>query len=64
MTFKVGDVVKLKSGGPDMTVDYVGEVEFPHGGKAPTVSCTWFVGKKLERNSFKPEVLALANSPN
>ena len=62
MDFKVGDVVKLKSGGPDMTVSFVGEKTFLHGMKVPVVSCTWFVGKKLEAKSFDPALLMLVNS--
>lgn len=61
MDFNVGDVVQLKSGGLDMTVSYVGEKVFPSGGKVPIVSCTWFNGKKLEKESFKPELLVLSN---
>lgn len=44
--FEVGDIVKLKSGGPDMTIqgkDAFGEDSF---------HCQWFSGKKLERGSF------------
>lgn len=50
--FKVGDVVMLKSGGPEMTVNEVGESL-----GEPLVRCTWFAGKKNERASFKPETL-------
>jgi uncharacterized protein YodC (DUF2158 family) len=57
MNFQVGDVVKLNSGGPAMTVSFVGEKEFPHGGKVPIVECTWFEGKKLNKETFKPEIL-------
>lgn len=61
MSFKVGDVVKLKSSGPDMTIDFVGETVFPHGSKVSVVLCTWFVGKKLEKASFNPETLTLSS---
>lgn len=53
--FKVGDIVQLKSGGPDMTVDKV--VQGYHG--EIHVWCTWFSGKKNERASFTPETLVL-----
>ena len=44
--FKIGDIVKLKSGGPEMTVQQV-----------PTdmsiyYKCQWFAGKKLESGVF------------
>ena len=44
--FQIGDIVKLKSGGPDMTVqEYEGAYE--------RYTCQWFAGKKLERGFFK-----------
>jgi uncharacterized protein YodC (DUF2158 family) len=55
--FGVGDVVVLKSGGPKMTVDYVGAVL----GK-PTVVCVWFEEGKRLRDKFAPAVLQTANS--
>jgi uncharacterized protein YodC (DUF2158 family) len=45
--FKVGDIVQLKSGGPEMTVTVVGD----HYG-TPTVWCVWFVGTKQEKGDF------------
>lgn len=44
--FAVGDIVKLKSGGPDMTVRTV-----PHSG-SDYYDCQWFAGKKLELGRF------------
>lgn len=44
--FGVGDIVKLKSGGPGMTVRQV-----PRDG-ARTYTCQWFAGKKLEQGQF------------
>jgi uncharacterized protein YodC (DUF2158 family) len=45
-TFDIGDIVQLKSGGPEMTVQSV-----------PTSTgtlhkCQWFAGKKLEVGLF------------
>jgi uncharacterized protein YodC (DUF2158 family) len=54
--FKAGDVVKLKSGGPDMTITRV-ESE---GGSRVFVYCTWFTGNKNEKGHFPPEALKLA----
>jgi uncharacterized protein YodC (DUF2158 family) len=47
--FEAGDVVRLKSNGPKMTV--TGELS---NGR---ISTTWFAGAKLEHGSFPPEVL-------
>ncbi|PYC18758.1 DUF2158 domain-containing protein [Pseudomonas jessenii] len=52
--FKVGDIVKLKSGGPDMTVRYVEN----NNGTQPYLHCQWFAGKKLEDGSFPSNSLA------
>lgn len=57
MNFQVGEVVQLNSGGPAMTVSFIGENEFPHGQKVPVVHCTWFEGKKLNQVKFAPEIL-------
>jgi uncharacterized protein YodC (DUF2158 family) len=50
--FNVGDIVKLKSGGPDMTVQNIGA-----GGNG--YRCQWFAGKKLEDGFFSTESLEL-----
>lgn len=48
-SFKAGDVVRLRSGGPKMTVS---------GFKASgTVICVWFEGSKKEVGLFKEEAL-------
>ncbi|MCE4543412.1 MULTISPECIES: YodC family protein [unclassified Caballeronia] len=50
--FEVGAIVKLKSGGPNMTVQewssYYGKYV-----------CQWFAGKKLEDGKFQGESLEL-----
>jgi len=49
--FKIGDIVRLKSGGPDMTVKGIGD-------SIPVqVQCQWFAGKKLEAGWFPPSSL-------
>lgn len=62
MEFTAGDVVQLKSGGPIMTIEQVGELAMT-GGQA--VWCTWFekVGGKrvVQRETFHPSTLAKAN---
>jgi uncharacterized protein YodC (DUF2158 family) len=49
-TFKIGDIVELKSGGPPMTVveweDYRAEYR-----------CQWFAGRKMESGHFPAESL-------
>ncbi|MBG5959813.1 YodC family protein [Proteus mirabilis] len=49
--FETGDLVKLKSGGPEMTV------QGPIGSER--IRCQWFAGKKLEHGDFKPDSLSL-----
>lgn len=44
--FAVGDIVKLKSGGPEMTVKT--EPDSP----SQYYDCQWFAGKKLESGRF------------
>lgn len=57
--FTVGDIVRLKSGGPEMTVTQVrhpldGVLE--KLGQSPTVECMWFEGKSNKRGkgNFPP----------
>ena len=47
-TFRVGDVVQLKSGGPRMTVTSVDN----DAAGVPTVWCTWFEGSNEKRGSW------------
>ena len=53
--FKVGTIVKLKSGGPDMTVKEWSSYHHNY-------VCQWFAGKKLEQGNFQAESLELAQS--
>lgn len=48
--FEVGDVVQLRSGGPEMTVQEVMEI----GGH---VRCQWFVQGELRTGIFHPRSL-------
>jgi len=41
----VGDIVKLKSGGPEMTINSYSELQKGY-------RCQWFAGKKLEQGFF------------
>ncbi|MCO5152566.1 MULTISPECIES: YodC family protein [unclassified Shinella] len=49
MSFKVGDIVQLKSGGPKMTVVQINS--------STIISCSWFAGAKHERGAFHPDAL-------
>jgi uncharacterized protein YodC (DUF2158 family) len=50
--WKVGDIVRLKSGGVIMTV--VKAADYPSGS---AVECTWFDGKKQAYEIFPPDAL-------
>lgn len=51
-TFKLGDVVKLMSNGPDMTVH---KIHNPENFK--WIECRWFVGGELSKDVFGAETL-------
>jgi uncharacterized protein YodC (DUF2158 family) len=52
--FKVGDLVKLKSGSPVMTVTTVMDTI-----SGTFIRCSWFGGKKLEHGQFPPDALEI-----
>ena len=54
--FKAGDIVRLKSGGPPMTVL---SVETKLTG-AIEVTCQYFFGSMIETKTFRPVVLKAA----
>ena len=54
MTFKVGDVVLLKSGGPEMTVTRLSNIG------EETIHTSWFGGRKLEHGGFPAAALVVA----
>lgn len=53
--FVLGDIVKLKSGGPDMTVNEVSKDAY--GELNGKYRCQWFAGKKLDVGTFPVESL-------
>jgi len=55
-TFKAGHMVKLRTGGPEMTVAMV----YP-GDMLPSIECMWFEGSKLHHGSFVPATLKFCN---
>jgi uncharacterized protein YodC (DUF2158 family) len=52
LKFKIGDIVRLLSGGPRMTVDAVESVHH--------VYAVWFAGEKHERARFHEDTIELA----
>lgn len=57
--FEVGQVVKLKSGGPDMTIQNFSTEKF-----SGNYRCQWFAGKKLENGVFPEQSLELVTNEN
>lgn len=49
--FRIGDIVHLKSGGPEMTISHM----LPSG----RVFCVWFEGTEKRQDTFPPEALQL-----
>lgn len=58
--FKVGDVVRLKSGGPEMTIEEI-DYTIPSKGSGSTftgyVYCKWFIGNELKNGRFHQDSL-------
>ena len=54
MNFKIGDIVKLKSGSPSMTITEFGKYRYSDHEQ---VKCIWFDGKKKCEDIFEKEVL-------
>ena len=62
MTFKPGDLVEMKLGGPVMTVEKVGKLAMT---EEEAVWCNWFerVGNRqvVQKDAFSPDVLKHAD---
>ena len=58
MEFKPGDVVKLKSGGPKMTIKKIGPNNLENA--KDDASCVWFEGNQLKDSRFPLETLVSA----
>jgi uncharacterized protein YodC (DUF2158 family) len=57
-SFQAGEVVCLKSGGPDMTIESVQTNQ-----DVTVVTCVWFVEKTLYRTSLPVSALTCAMWP-
>ena len=57
--FQIGQIVRLKSGGPDMTIE-----DYLAIGPSGNYRCQWFAGKKLESGIFPKQSLELVNNEN
>jgi uncharacterized protein YodC (DUF2158 family) len=54
MDLKIGDVVRLKSGGPKMTIAEIGDSDDKR------VKCIWFDGNKKNEDIFEEAIIAIA----
>lgn len=59
-TYNLGDILKLKSGGPDMTVKEV-IINSMRDEFSGSYRCQWFAGKKLDMGVFPQESLLPVN---
>ncbi len=50
-TFEMGDMVRLKSSGPEMTIEDVDE--YSMGSGRQQALCKWFEGKDLKQEPFE-----------
>lgn len=55
--FNVGDTVRLKSGGPIMTVARLTQVADKEIAGGISVRCQWFVNQDVRESSFHPDTL-------
>lgn len=57
-SFKIGDIVQLKSGGPKMTVVPSSPPIFTlNAEEAEEIKCQWFAGSNLKFGFFDPNAL-------
>lgn len=54
--FKIGDTVRLKSGGPLMTVHTIGDYSASRGIN-PGLLCVWFDNSKKIEDVFHPDAV-------
>ncbi|MBN6078619.1 YodC family protein [Aggregatibacter actinomycetemcomitans] len=61
--FEIGQIVRLKSGGPDMTIQSLIK-DFSTKEFLGEYKCQWFAGKKLENGVFPEQSLELVDNEN
>ncbi|MBW0436017.1 DUF2158 domain-containing protein [Leptospira yasudae] len=68
MSLKVGDKVQLISGGPEMTINDIGDYDNFNVNGVPyepeikdDVTCQWFDGQELKSGTFKIATLQKIN---
>lgn len=54
--FKIGDLVRLKSGGPLMTVHDIGDYTLSNGTNSGLL-CVWFDDRKKVQDVFHPDAV-------
>ena len=60
MDIKIGSVVQLKSGGPKMTVQNIGD--YSYGGNSDNgANCSWFAGDEHKSEVFTLSALRVIN---
>jgi uncharacterized protein YodC (DUF2158 family) len=50
--FNAGDIVELKSGGPDMTIESIDNYSYDPRQKDMKAKCVWFEAKKRHEDIF------------
>lgn len=55
MSFSIGEIVQLNSGGPRMTVEAVEDSS--ESGQKVGVRCVWFDGQKMLTETFHPNTI-------
>ena len=59
MEFKIGDVVVLKSGGPRMTIQDIGDYEYKGIMNEKGLLCVWFEATTKIDGAFHPDSVDL-----
>ena len=60
----VGDVVQLKSGGPEMTVKSIDMIEYINKPTEIVVTCQWFQATEAREHAFPSDSLRPVSEQN